>query len=106
MKKRIRAWIPYIVLLALDFYLLPLLIRDTGSGMLMLLCIMPLTAFICALIGGIRRGFDLVLPLAGILLFAPTVLIYYNATAWPYGIVYGGVLFAGAGLGGIFYKRR
>ena len=36
---------PYLAVLAADFYLLPLLIRGTGSAMLFLLAVMPLAAF-------------------------------------------------------------
>ena len=36
---------PYLAVLAADFYLLPLLIRGTGSAMLFLLAVMPLAVF-------------------------------------------------------------
>ena len=39
---------PYLAVLAADFYLLPLLIRGTGSAMLFLLAVMPLAAFAAA----------------------------------------------------------
>jgi len=32
---------PYLLVIIIDFYILPLLIRDTGSAMIMLLIILP-----------------------------------------------------------------
>ena len=49
--------LPYGLVLAADFYLLPLCMRNTGSAMLLLLCVMPLTAFAVGVLCGVRRGF-------------------------------------------------
>jgi len=106
MKKKLAALVPYAVVLAVDFYLLPCLMRDTGTSMLMMLCVIPLVAFVCAVIYGVRQGFDFLLPAAAVILFAPTVFIYYNATAWVYIVGYGIIALAGNGIGRIFYKKR
>ena len=82
MKNRWRTLLPYGLILAADFYLLPLLIRDTGTAMLMLLCGLPLGAFGCGVLYGARHGFSLLLPLLAMLLFVPTLPIHYNATAY------------------------
>ena len=42
MQKKLTALLPYVVILGLDFYLLPLLAGDTGPAMLLMLCVMPL----------------------------------------------------------------
>lgn len=106
MNKRLIALIPYAIVLAVDFYLFPRLINDTGAAMLMLLCVIPLIAFICSVIYGIRQGFDYLLPITATILFFPTVFIYYNESAWVYAIIYGIVTLAGNGIGRVFYNKR
>ena len=51
MKKNFTAMLPYLLVLAADFYLLPLLMRDTGGAMVMMLCVMPVIAFVCGMRG-------------------------------------------------------
>lgn len=106
MKKRLAALIPYAVVLAVSFYALPLLAKNTGTAMLLMLCVMPITAFAGSLIWGAKHGFDLLLPLVTAALFASTIFIYYNESAWIYAVVYGGLSLAGNGMGRIFYGRR
>ncbi len=104
MKKKLVSLIPYLVALVIDFYLLPLLIKDTGIGMLMMLIVIPLIAFICSVVYGIREGFNFLLTLATVVLFAPTIFIFYNETAWIYIIAYGVISLVGNAIGRIFYK--
>ena len=106
MKKRLAVLPPYLLVLAADFYLLPLLMRDTGGAMVIMLCVMPVIAFICGMIHGMRRGFCVLLPLVALVLFLPAVWIYYNVTAWVYAPAYGAVVLAGMGAGRLFYGRR
>lgn len=106
MKKKWIAFILCIIILAVDFYLLPCLINDTGMAMIMILCVMPLIAFICSLIYGVRQGFNILLPVAAVILFLPTVFIYYNESAWVYAVIYGIVSVAGNSMGRLFYKKR
>ena len=100
MKKRLIALAPYFIALGLNFYLLPLLMRDTGTAMVLM------AAFVTAVDCGVRRGFTPLLPLGAAVLFLPTVFIHYNATAWVYSAAYGIVVLAGVGLGGLFYRKR
>lgn len=106
MREKLTAMIPYAAVLAADFDLLPFLARDTGSAMLLMLCVMPLAAFVTALAYGMRRGFSLLLPAAAFLLFLPAVFIHYNASAWVYAVAYAVVVLAGNGVGRIFCGRR
>ena len=78
MKDRLIPLAPYAALLAADFYLLPPLARDTGAAMLLMLCVMPLAAFITALACGMRRGFSPLLPAA-----AFTTTPRPGSTPWP-----------------------
>ncbi|MCI9391931.1 MAG: hypothetical protein HFF65_05975 [Oscillospiraceae bacterium] len=105
MKRKLVTLAPYLILLGIDFYLFPLLARDTGSAMLVMLCAMPLAAFTAAVICGARSGFTAVLPIAALLLFIPTIWIHYNATAWVYAPVYGAVVLAGVCLGRLFHRK-
>lgn len=106
MKNKITALLPYLLVLAADFYLLPLLMRDTGAAMFLMLCVMPVIALASGVIYGVRSGFCVLLPIAAALLFLPTVWIHYNATAWVYAPAYGVVVLIGMGLGRIFYGKR
>lgn len=106
MKKKLIALIPYIIVLILNFYLLPLLATDTGMAMFIMLCIIPTITFCCSVACGVRQGFNLYLPVTVALLFAPTIFIYYNYTAWVYIIVYVLISLMGTGIGRLFYKKR
>lgn len=106
MKKRLIALIPYMIILILNFYLLPLLVKDTGMAMFIMLCIIPIITFCCSVAYGVRQGFNLYLPVTVALLFAPTIFIYYNYTAWVYIIVYALISLVGTGIGRLFYQKR
>lgn len=104
MKKTLSTILPYAVILTAAFYVLPWFARNTGAAMLLMLFIIPLVSFVCAVIYGIRHGFDFLFPIMTIILFAPTILIYYNSSAWLYIVVYGVIAFAGIGIGCIFHR--
>ena len=106
MKKKLSALLPYAIALAIIYYVLPLLIKDTGIGMFMLLLVIPLLTLICAVIYGVRQGFDFLLPVTAIILFTPTIFIFYNVSAWVYIIAYAVIALIGNGIGRAFHKRK
>ena len=106
MKQDLRALAPYLAALGADFYLLPLLGRNTGAAMLLMLCVMPFLAFLTGVVHGLCRGFSLWLALLALLLFLPAIPLYYNYTAWVYAPVYAAILLAGLGLGRLFHGRK
>ncbi len=106
MKKRFLPLLPYLAVLTAVFYLLPLLMRDTGSAMFLMLCVMPLAAFFTGAVHGLRRGFSLLLPLAALLLFLPTIFLFYNSSAWVYAPAYALIVLAGNGAGKLFHGKR
>lgn len=106
MKNKLIKLIPYALVLAVDFYLLPFLIRDTGIAMLMMLCVIPLIAFMRSVIYGVRQGFNFLMPITAVLLFFPTIFIFYNESALIYVAIYGIVTLVGNVVGRIFYKKR
>ena len=106
MKKNFAAFIPYGTALGIDFYLLPLLGRDTGSAMLLMLCVMPLIALAAGVMYGARCGFGFLPSLAALILFVPTIFLYYNSSAWAYSVVYAALVLIGTGIGTVFYQKR
>lgn len=106
MKKRLTAMLPFLAALAVDFYLLPFLARNTGAAMLLMLAVMPLAAFGTGLVYGLRNGFSILLPAAAAILFIPAIFLHYNSSAWVYAVFYGGIVLAGDGLGSVFYQKR
>ncbi len=98
--------IPYVVILGINFYLLPLLAKNTGAAMLLMLCIMPLVALGSAIMYGTRNGFSLILPTLAFILFFPTIFLYYNPSAWIYAIIYTVIILAGLVIGTFLYKKR
>lgn len=88
------------------FYLLPLLLIDTGSAMLMMIFVIPVIALLCSAIYGIRQGFHLLFPIITMILFAPTIIIFYNLSAWVYIVAYGGLVLVGSAVGTIFHKEQ
>lgn len=105
-KKELLSLLPYAAVLAADFWLLPLCIRDTGSGMMLLLCVVPVIVFCCGLFRGLKGGNWLWLSCAAMLLFAPSIFCFYNATAWVYIPIYGAVAAAGCAIGRLIGKIR
>ena len=106
MKKHILPLLPYLAVLTALFYLLPLLTRDTGGAMFLMLCVMPLAAFLTGAAHGLRRGFSLLLPLAALLLFLPTIFLFYNSSAWVYAPAYALIVLIGNGAGKLFHGKR
>ena len=97
-----------LLMAAVAFYLLPLLIRDTGSGMFVLLLLIPVLCVGGGFVCGFLSGFQWVYPLLTAVLFLPAVLLYFNDSALVYAAVYGVIALVGDGLGGLlhyFLKR-
>ena len=100
---QIKTFGPVLAGFALAYYGLPLLGRDTGSYMVLLLALIPLLTFLSALYDGIRWGFRPPVPLLAAGLFAPTVFLYYNLSAWVYIPIYGVAALLGSLLGGALH---
>ncbi|WP_270467589.1 hypothetical protein [Catenibacterium mitsuokai] len=87
MDKIKKNWVYYFIIF-ITFYLIPILIQDTGSGMFILLIVIPLITLITSISYGLRNVFDFIYPLIVAILFIPTLFIYYNASVWTYILVY------------------
>lgn len=106
MKKILTTMLPYLIVLGIDFYLLPVLIQNTGMAMLLLLCVMPLIALLTAIVYGLRHGFCWLLPVAALILFLPSIGIYYNSSAWVYAVLYAVIILVGNAAGRAFYMKK
>ena len=80
--------IVFYILLLLDFYVIPWFIKDTGSGMVVMLMIIPLVCLVTSIFYGIRNGFDFWYILIVAIMFIPSIFIFYNYTAWVYVVAY------------------
>lgn len=104
MDKIKKNWVYYFIIF-ITFYLIPILIQDTGSGMFILLIVIPLMTLITSIIYGLRNVFDFIYPLIVAILFIPTLFIYYNASAWTYILVYSMIAVIGELLGKTLQKK-
>ena len=104
--EKIRKMLPYLFVVIFAFYVLPLLIQDTGSGMLILLIGIPMICFMVSFIYGIKNSFNFLFSLLVILLFVPTIFIFYNESASIYILAYGVISLIGNFIGGILYKKN
>ena len=104
MDKIKKNWVCYFIIF-ITFYLIPVLIQDTGSGMFILLIVIPLITLITSIIYGLRNVFDFIYPLIVAILFIPTLFIYYNASAWTYILVYSMIAVIGELLGKTLQKK-
>lgn len=102
--KKIKENLLYYLVLILNFYLLPLLIRDTGSGMLVLLILVPLICLITSILYGKKNGFNILYSLFVALLFIPSIFIYYNSSAMIYILAYGVIACIGSVIGDFLRK--
>ena len=87
--EKLRKMLPYLLIIIFAFYILPLLIRDTGSGILILLIGIPAICFVVSFIYGIKNSFNWLFSIFIMMLFVPSIFIYYNESATIYVLVYG-----------------
>lgn len=80
--------LPYTAII-ISYYLLPLLISDTGSAMFILLVILPLIVALNSSIYGYKsKKFDFTYNILVSILFIPVIFIYMNSSAWVYVLGY------------------
>jgi uncharacterized membrane protein len=97
---------PYLLVNIAAFYILPMIIRDMGTALLVLLVAIPLICFATAIVFGVKNSFNWIYSLVVALLFVPTIFIYYNESAAFYAAIYGVLALVGNLIGKILYKRN
>lgn len=104
MDKIKKNWVYYFIIF-IAFYIVPMLVKDTGSGIFILLIVIPLIMLITSFVYGLRNTFDFIYPLIVAILFIPTLFVYYNISAWSYIIVYSMIAVIGSLLGKTLQKK-
>lgn len=79
----------YTLLLLFSYVLLGILIKDTGSGMVVLLILMPSLTLLASFFYGCKKGFDYMVPILTMLVFIPIIYGFLNSSALIYMLVYG-----------------
>lgn len=103
MKQNIKGALVYLLLSIITFYLLPIIIPDFKPGLLML--IFPIISFVLTFIHTLKNGFLIWLPIAVIIIFIPSMFIFYNYTAWGYIPIYACVMFLGGLFGHLIHRK-
>ena len=95
----------FLLIIAISFYLVPLMIKDTGIGMLVLLVVLPIISYICSMIYGMGNTFHPLFSLCVVLLYIPTVFLYYNSSAMIYALIYGLLSLTGLYIGTLVSRK-
>ena len=95
----------FLLIILISFYLLPLMIKNTGSGMLVLLIALPVISFICSSIYGLKNGFQPLFSILLVVLYIPSVFLIYNSSAMIYALIYGVLSFIGMYIGSRISKK-
>ena len=90
-----KAMAPSLAATAAAFYLLPLLMQNTGAAMVIMLAAIPLVCFLAAAVLGYKKGVIWLYAPLVCLLFVPCVFLFYNSSAWVYALAYGLLALAG-----------
>ena len=104
--KKIREMSVYLIVITLAFYVLPAFINDTGTGIFFLIILTPIICFVTSIIYGIRHSFNLIFLLLIMILFIPTIFIFYNESAAVYVLIYGIIAIIGNLLGSLIKKNE
>ncbi|MFQ6860686.1 MAG: hypothetical protein ACLROI_05135 [Beduini sp.] len=105
--KEIKKWSVYLICPISCFYILPMLIRDTGSAMFILLGVVPVLCFANGLYYGLKENKAMIYSLLVGLLFLPTIYLFYNSSASVYTIIFSLLSFTGAMIGkGVLWLKR
>lgn len=99
------SWV-YWLIIAVLYYLLPLIMRDVVSAMLVLWFVFPLACLVCSLHHGIKRGFHWYFFIIVALLFVPAIYLYFNNSAWFYTLLYAVITLLGSLIGGIVCRPK
>lgn len=103
--EKLKEMLPYLLINLGIFYLLPTLMKDTGSAMIILLILMPLGCFLTSLAYGEKSSFSWPYPIFVMLIFLPSIFIFYNESAMVYVFVYGFISLLGSFVGDRVFRK-
>ena len=95
MMEKLKKNIVFYLILLIDFYIIPLFIKDTGSAMTIMLVSIPLICLIISVLYGMKNGLDFCYILSVAIIFIPSIFIFYNSSAWVYAVIYALIAFFG-----------
>ena len=102
--KKLKNMIPYLLVIAVAYYLLPLGVKNTGYATVVLLLAIPLICLLSSLFYGAKYSLSFWFILFAAILFIPSLFIFCNSTAWVYVVGYGIVATVGSLIGMVIYK--
>ncbi|MBN2239133.1 MAG: hypothetical protein JW712_05115 [Dehalococcoidales bacterium] len=100
--RKIKPMLPWLIIIVLGYFLLPLLGRGYG------VFLVPVIIFGCSILYGLRNSFHwtyLAYALTVAVLFVPPLFIYFNTTALMYIPICGGIALVGSLTGRLFGFR-
>lgn len=103
--EKLKEMLPYLLINLGIFYLLPTLMKDTGSAIIILLILMPLGCFLTSLAYGVKSSFSWPYPNFVMLIFIPSIFIFYNESAMVYVFVYGFISLLGSFVGDRVFRK-
>lgn len=106
MKKKFLMLTIFLLMNIIVFYCVPLMISDTGSGILALIFIIPVSCLLLSILYGSLNSFHLAYPILSAIAFIPAIWKFFNESAWVYCFFYGGIALIGNLLGAGIYKFR
>ena len=103
--EKLKKMLPYLLINIGMFYLLPSLMKDTGSAIIILLILMPLGCFLTSLAYGVKNSFSWPYPIFVMLIFLPSIFIFYNESAMVSVFVYGFISLLGSFVGDRVFRK-
>ena len=106
MKDKLMKMLPYLGVIIAAMYLMPLYGKDTGSFILILLYGVPLVILLVSIVYAANLGLNILLSIMVGIIFIPTIIIYYNSSAFIYVLIYIGISILGQILGRYVFRRK
>jgi hypothetical protein len=100
MKQILQKLIPYTIILAIVFFLIPIITKTDTRIELMITLLIVLNPVACLGTGaifGIKHGFKWYFLMIVILLYIPSAYVFYNSSAVLYFVIY--LIFSAVGIG-------
>lgn len=94
------------MLLGISDYFLPLLCTGQSQLLLLLVAYLPGLLFVISWFFGLFCGFRWQYALAVCVLFVPSALIFFNATALWFALIYGVLAILGSFFGSLWRRRK
>ena len=106
--KKIKAMFPFLAVIALSHYLLPLLIIGSGTQIVILFAALPLICIVCSIAYGINNSRNLLYPV--LVAFLAIISSIRFSHPWVLSVIfslaYGIIALIGNAVGMVFYKRN